>query len=215
MNQREVRAVIFDCDGTLVDSEPISLRVFVNLIIEQGFQIDHKVAVRKWAGCDLHEVMSEVESRLERKLPVDFLDIFRAQQMEQLAEDVTAIAGAHDLLTSVNIPRAVASNAPQQKVRLCLEKTGLLDFFDTDRIFSAYDIQIWKPRPDLFLSVADSLGVAPEHCAVVEDSKFGVQAGLDAGMQVFCFDPHEELDGFANVPRVKRLHELMDRFAAW
>ena len=85
------------------------------------------------------------------------------------------------------------SNAPLDKIRLCLETTGLRGWFPDSAIFSAYQISVWKPEPDLFLKAANVLGVEPEKCAVVEDSIFGVKAGLAAGMQVFAYDPHNRI----------------------
>ncbi len=208
-----IKAVIFDSDGTLVDSEPISLKVLVELIAERGLQIPHEEAVAKWSGCDLADVFVEIESRLQSKLPDNFLDIFREHQLARLRAEVQPISGAKELLESLTLPFCVASNAPQNKVRLCLEATGLLPFVKSDCIFSAYDINVWKPRPDLFLHAAKQLGFEPGECAVVEDSGVGVEAGVAAGMQVYAYDPHAELDVSDNVVKICDLSELLPLFA--
>lgn len=189
----EIKAVIFDCDGTLVDSETISLAILVECVAEHGLQVSHEEAMERFAGHELAVVFKEFEERLGRKLPDDFLDSFRARQLSVLEERVQPIDGADELLAAMSLPFCVASNAPLNKINLCLTSTGLIRHFDQSEIFSAYQINAWKPAPDLFLMAAESLGVAPENCAVVEDSVFGLKAGLAAGMQVFGFDPHNKL----------------------
>lgn len=209
MPSPEIKAVIFDCDGTLVDSETISLAILVECVAEQGLHISHEEAMERFAGNELSVVFHEFEERLGRPLPDDFLDSFRHRQMETLGQRVQPIAGAAELLQSICLPMGVASNAPLDKVNLCLRTTGLLPHFQADKIFSAYQIQKWKPEPDLFLMAAESLGVAPESCAVIEDSVFGLKAGLAAGMQVFGYNPHEKLPtDFGTVTYVKALAEL-------
>lgn len=212
-NNDSIQAVIFDCDGTLVDSEVISLKVLVDLVEKEGLTIPHQEAVDAWSGCDLADVFAEVERRMAKKLPVDFLDTFRKHQLQQLEANVQPIPGAAALLQAIRFPFCVASNAPQYKIRLCLESTGLLPFVDSQQIYSAYDVNAWKPRPDLFLHAAECLGVKPKHCAVVEDSAVGLDAGLAAGMNVFGFDPHGKLPHRPGVQVVGCLSELLSTFS--
>lgn len=205
----EIKAVIFDCDGTLVDSETISLAILIECVAEQGLQISHEEAMERFAGNELSVVFREFEERLGHPLPEDFLDSFRQRQMGVLEERVQPIAGADELLASMTLPFCVASNAPLNKVNLCLKTTGLIRHFSTDRIFSAYQVNVWKPEPDLFLLAAESLGVAPENCAVIEDSLFGLKAGFAAGMQVFGYDPHQKLPtDLGPATMVRKLAEL-------
>ncbi len=213
MEVHEIQAVIFDCDGTLVDSETHSLAVLVEYVAELGLHVTHKEAMERFAGNELSVVFREFEKRLGRPLPESFLDEFRQRQMSVLEEHVQAIHGADDVLTGLELPFCVASNAPLNKVNLCLTVTGLLKHFHENRIFSAYQINAWKPRPDLFLMAAEALKTAPKHCAVVEDSHFGIDAGLAAGMQVFAFDPHEKLKLTKDVTRIHSLMQLSPAFA--
>jgi HAD superfamily hydrolase (TIGR01509 family) len=209
MDEHSIKAVIFDCDGTLVDSETLSLAVLVQHVAEFGLEISHAEAMERFAGNELSVVFSEFEDRLGRKLPEDFLDTFRSRQMDVLREQLQPVAGVHDLLDAMQVPFCVASNAPVSKIQLCLETVGLIHHFDESVIFSAYQIKRWKPEPDLFLMAAERMQVAPQHCAVVEDSVFGIKAGLAAGMQVYGYDPHENLTGqFENVQLVRSLSEL-------
>jgi len=208
MRKEPIEAVIFDCDGTLVDSESLSISVLLELAAEFGPSLDYQDALRRFAGSDLAVVFRTIEKQMGRSLPDDFLQRFRERQIPVLKDRLQATEGAEELLESITLPSCVASNAPLRKIHVCLETTGLRRFFTKDRIFSAYEIQIWKPSPDLFLQAARSLHVDPERCAVIEDSGFGIEAGLAAGMQVFAFDPHNIHAHFAQVTTVQSLTEL-------
>lgn len=211
-----MKAVIFDCDGTLVDSETLSLAVLVEYVAEFGLDISHEEAMERFAGNELSVVFAEFEERLGRELPEDFLDNFRHRQLGVLAEQLQPIPGVHDLIESMSAPFCVASNAPLNKVNLCLETAGLIQHFPQSRIFSAYQLQKWKPAPDLFLMAAEAMDVSPDCCAVVEDSAFGIKAGIAAGMRTIGFDPHGKLRGaFENVTFVRSLSELEPIFADW
>jgi HAD superfamily hydrolase (TIGR01509 family) len=212
MTQNEIKAVIFDCDGTLVDSEKLSIAVLAEYVGEFGFRIAIKDALRQWAGGELPKIFSMVENSLGIKLPADHLDQFRSRQLAKLATDLEVIDGAHDLLSSMTVPFCVASNAPLNKVGLCLETTGLDKFLPESIRFSAYEIEIWKPEPDLFLLAAAKLGFEPSQCAVVEDSEYGIEAGVKAGMTTFAYDPHSELKPRDHVTTVRSLRELIPVF---
>ncbi len=214
MNGQPIEAVIFDCDGTLVDSETLSIAVLVELVAECGLTLAYEEALQRFSGNELSVVLDSLEQQLGHPLPGDFLNRFRERQIVVLQERVQAVDGAEELLAALSMPFCVASNAPLQKIHVCLETTGLRRFFGEPQILSAYEIQVWKPAPDLFLKAAASLSVAPERCAVVEDSRFGIDAGLAAGMQVFAFDPNGAHDGDDRVHAVRCLRELGTLFGA-
>ncbi|MEQ9406274.1 MAG: HAD-IA family hydrolase [Fuerstiella sp.] len=212
MDRREIRAVIFDCDGTLVDSETLSLSVLIEHVAELGLQISHAEAMQRFAGNELAVVVREIEERLGGSLPDDFLHSFRSRQIAVLQKQLRACEGADDLLTALQLPFCVASNAPISKIEVCLQTTQLDRHFCTSRIFSAYEIEKWKPEPDLFLKAAAEMEIAPEHCAVVEDSLFGIKAGLAAGMQVFAYRAHGHGFDSPEVTDVGHLAELVEVF---
>ena len=212
MNTQPIEAVIFDCDGTLVDSESLSISVLVDFVAEFGLEIPYDIALREFSGNDLAAVLSSIEHRLNRALPKDFRERFRDRQISVLKEQLLAINGAEDLLSTMTLPACVASNAPLHKINVCLQTTGLHRYFAESCVFSAYQIQTWKPAPDLFLLAAEALGVAPERCAVVEDSSFGIDAGLAAGMQVFAFDPHGVYEKNHGITAIRCLSELKQTF---
>lgn len=207
-----IDAVIFDCDGTLVDSESISMRVLLDLVSNLGLPLPFDEAVSQYSGNDLAAVFRDIESKLGRPLPHDFLDCFRDRQIDVLREQLQPIEGASELLSALHLPSCVASNAPVDKIRVCLETTDLHHHFGVEQIFSAYQIQTWKPEPDLFLMAAAALNIPPENCAVVEDSEFGIEAGLAAGMQVFAYDPDGRHASDQRITATRTLPELIPAF---
>ena len=181
-------AVIFDCDGTLVDSEVLGIQVLVECVAELGLAFPLEEAVARFTGAKMADSIAIIEQRLGRPVPVDFVSEMRRRMAEIFREQLQPVEGVGSVLQSLSIPYCVASNGPREKMEVSLHVTGLLPYFQ-GRIFSAYDIGSWKPEPGMFLHAAQALGVAPERCAVVEDSILGVQAGKAAGMTVFGYDP--------------------------
>ena len=203
-----VQAVIFDCDGTLVDSESIGTALLAEHFSAFGLTLTAEEAFAAYRGRKLAECMAEVEERLGRRLPESFIPEFRAASAEAFRTRLRAIEGALDLVASLSLPICVASNGPRDKIELCLSVTGLLPYFE-GRIFSAYDVGSWKPEPGLFLHAARALDVDPADCLVVEDSPVGVAAAQAAGMRVVAYVPAGAHDaGMAGVPVVATLGEI-------
>lgn len=179
---------LFDLDGTLVDSEILSNQVLVDVLAEQGLHFSLDEAVKRFRGGKMAESIADVEAHFDCKLSDDFVPYLRHKTALAFEENLQPIEGALDLVGSLTSPICIASNGPPEKIRLSLSLTGLLPFFG-DRLFSAYDVQAWKPDPELFLNAARVLGIAPSDCAVVEDSLPGIRGGLAAGMAVFAYFP--------------------------
>jgi HAD superfamily hydrolase (TIGR01509 family) len=182
------KAIIFDCDGTLVDSETLTSEVLVEMAAEHGLTIPLSEAVSRFRGHKLSHCIADMEQRLGRSLPPDFTAEFRTRSAEVLRLRLLPIDGALELATSLRLPFCVASSGPREKIELSLAVTGLLPFFK-DAIFSSYEVGSWKPDPGIFLHAARALGARPADCLVVEDSLPGIQAGLAAGMQVVVYEP--------------------------
>lgn len=180
--------VIFDCDGVLVDSEPLGLRVIIDSVREHGLEVTWADAMTHYRGAKMGEIVEDLSRRLGRALPDDFVPQLRARMAEVFRQELKPIPGVAEALDKIKLPICVASSGPREKITLTLSLAGLLPRFET-RIFSAYEVKSWKPAPDLFLHAAAACGAAPASCAVVEDSLFGVQAGLAAGMNVFAYHP--------------------------
>jgi HAD superfamily hydrolase (TIGR01509 family) len=179
-------AIIFDCDGTLVDSEQLGNQVLVDCAAELGLQLTLAEALAQFMGGRMADAVAYIEERLGRPVPKDFVDRARRRMVAAFQAELRAVEGVEPVLRGLDVPYCVASSGPRDKIELSLGLTGLLGYFE-GRIFSAYEIGRWKPEPDLFLHAAETLGVAPHRCAVVEDSVPGVRAGIAAGMGVFGY----------------------------
>ncbi|MBP0599136.1 HAD-IA family hydrolase [Herbaspirillum sp. LeCh32-8] len=200
--------VIFDCDGTLVDSEVVAAQAWSDYVATYGVDLTAQQALTQFRGVSMNLCLARIEELHGKSLPATFEEELRALMAQMLEQRLQPIAGALEMVQALAVPFALASNAPHHKIELCLRVTGLLPYF-AGRIYSAYDVQRWKPDPALFLFAAQSLGVDPARCAVVEDSLPGVQAGLAAGMKVIALQEHgvhPELPGGVQV--ITRLAEL-------
>ena len=183
------QCIIFDCDGTLVDSEQLGNEVLAKMVTAAGLRLTGLEAMERFRGMKLADCLHEIEQQLGHALPVSFVPDFRERTARAFTEQLKPIAGAVELVGSLTMPFCVASSGPREKIELSLLLTGLLPFF-TDRIFSSYEVGSWKPDPGLFLHAAKALRVEPSSCIVVEDSLPGIIAGLSAGMSVVAFQPH-------------------------
>ncbi len=203
-----IKLIIFDCDGTLVDSEVLSNAVLVEVVAEYGLSLPIQEALTIFRGRKMDECVAVLEARLGRRLPTDFLPGLRVRIAEVFRDRLRPIDGAVELVRAMRGPICVASSSLPERIRLSLSLTGLLPYFE-GRMFSSYEIGSWKPDPGLFLHAAHAMGIESQDCAVVEDSLPGIRAGLAAGMKVFAFQPHEvDAEIPAEVIVVKRLSEL-------
>ncbi|MFC9470334.1 HAD family hydrolase [Streptomyces coelicoflavus] len=182
--------VIFDNDGVLVDSEPISNRLLAGYLTELGHPTSYEESLRDYMGGAMHRVHDLVLERTGQRLPEDFDDVFHGRvfaAFERELEPVPGAVGVLEKLAADGVAYCVASSGSHERIRVGHRKAGLDRWFDDGRIFSSQDVGRGKPAPDLFLHAAGRMGVAPERCAVVEDSPLGVQAAVAAGMDVYGF----------------------------
>ncbi|MEU6578796.1 HAD family hydrolase [Streptomyces sp. NPDC046805] len=182
--------VIFDNDGVLVDSEPISNRLLAAYLTELGHPTSYEDSVRDYMGSAMHRIHELVLARTGQRLPEDFDDVFHARVFAAFERELKPVAGAAGVLEKLavnGVPYCVASSGSHERIRVGHRTTGLDRWFEESRIFSSQDVGRGKPAPDLFLYAAERMGVAPERCVVVEDSPLGVQAAVSAGMEVYGF----------------------------
>lgn len=203
-----IEAVIFDCDGTLVDSEWLANAALVDCVAPFGLRMSCEEAMQRYVGGKMADCVADLEGRLGRKLPDSFIPEVRKRTAEAFRAHLKPMEGALEMLHELKLPACVASSGPTEKIELSLKLTGLARFFPRGRIFSAYDVGCWKPDPGLFLHAAEAMGVSPDRCAVVEDSRPGVQAGIAAGMRTFWFRPAGPLP--ESVIALHRLTDLPD-----
>ncbi|MFG2139184.1 HAD family hydrolase [Streptomyces sp. NPDC048650] len=182
--------VIFDNDGVLVDSEPISNRILAEYLTELGYPTTYEDSLRDYMGAAVHRIHDVVLERSGERLPAEFDAIFHGRVFDAFRRQLEPVDGVADVLEKLaveEVPYCVGSSGSHARIRVALGKTGLFDRFGAERIFSSQDVGRGKPAPDLFLHAARVMGVAPQRCAVVEDSVLGVRAAVAAGMDVFGF----------------------------
>jgi len=178
--------VIFDCDGVLVDTEPVANRVLAELLTEHGLPTTIEQSMERYMGRSMASSLAISEELLGAALPGDFATAYYALLGEEFARELHPVPGIAEALDEIMLPTCVASSGPHEKIRLTLGLTGLLPRFD-GRIFSAADVACGKPEPDLFLHAAEAMEFDRAHTVVVEDTVPGVLAGRAAGMRVLAF----------------------------
>ena len=181
--------IIFDCDGILVDSEPIALRLNALMLAELGWHLSDDEIIERFVGRSMKSNIATVEAHLGHPVPPDWPDRFQAKIRAAHDAELTAITGITEALAVIAEsphPICVASSGLPERIRHSLELVGLYEYFE-GRLFSAVEVTRGKPAPDLFLHAAARMGVRPERCVVVEDSQYGVEAARAAGMHVYAY----------------------------
>jgi HAD superfamily hydrolase (TIGR01509 family) len=207
--------VIFDCDGVLVDSEPIAARLTAEAVSELGWEMSAELAKAEFLGDTFGNIIRRVEEKIGGRVPEDWPARSQRNLLRALERELTPVLGvrrAIEALIAEGATVAVGSQGSHEKMQLTLGVTDLLPFF-RGRIFSASQVAHPKPAPDLFLLAASTLGFAPGQCVVVEDSTRGVKAAQAAGMRVFGYTAsvgHEPMRA-AGAELIEDLSELPAR----
>ena len=191
------KCVIFDCDGVLVDSEPIGNQILVDLANDLGANIDLDFAMRHFKGSHFKECVAVISELVNQPIPDTFENDYRTRSLEEFEKHLKPIEGVTQVIEQLQVPFCVASSGMESKMRFNLNVVGLLPYFE-NKLFSCYTIQKFKPEPDVFLWAAKTMGFQPEDCVVIEDSLLGVQGALNGGFDVFGFTAHDynnELEG--------------------
>ena len=187
---KQYKCVIFDCDGVLVDSEPVSIQVLVDIANEYGANIDLAYGMKHFKGSFFDACKRMISELAQKQLPDSLESEYRQRSFEAFKKDMKPVEGVKGVLENINRPFCVASSGPEDKIELNLGLTGLLPFFE-NKIFSCYKIQKWKPDPAVFLWAAETMGFKPEECVVIEDSISGVRAAKAGGFDVFGYVAHD------------------------
>ncbi|MQA78116.1 MAG: HAD-IA family hydrolase [Streptosporangiales bacterium] len=181
--------MIFDCDGVLVDTERIAVRVDAEVLAELGWPLGDEEIIQRFLGRTQRHMYDEISAHLGNRLPDGWEADFERRYLAALDVELKPVEGVVDVLDVLDVldlPMCVASSGSHEKMRHTLGHTGLYERFE-GRIFSATEVAHGKPEPDLFLHAAARMGVEPSGCVVVEDSHYGVQAARAAGMRSFGY----------------------------
>lgn len=196
--RKNFELVVFDCDGVLVDSEVIAVRVDQRVLADLGWELELEEIVERFVGRSEASFIAAVEAHLGIELADGWDRLYEPWYRTAFERDLVPVDGVEAALDELRLPHCVASSGSHAKMRRTLGQTGLLHRFE-GRIFSATEVARGKPAPDLFLHAASLLGTPPERCVVVEDSVYGVQAARAAGMHVLAYGggvtPAERLAG--------------------
>jgi HAD superfamily hydrolase (TIGR01509 family) len=208
-----IELVIFDCDGVLVDSERLAIRVDVEVLARLGWHLSEAEVIERFVGVSDADFRREVETHLGYPLPPDWEAEVEPLYRSVFSAELRPVEGVVDAVDRIYLPKCVASSGTHEKIRFTLGLTGLYDRFD-GRIFSATEVARGKPAPDLFNYAAERMGVEPRACAVVEDSALGVAAARAAGMRVLAYaggvTPAAKLAGPSTI-----VFEHMRELPAW
>ena len=190
-----IKCIIFDNDGTLVDSEPLGHKCMEQQLAKYGYEVSRHKMEELYRGWKLQEILDDIAKSYDSfQLPDDFIPEYRAALDIMFENELKAMPGVKQILEELKVPICLASSGPIPKIETALRVTGLKKYFG-ENLFSAYVVKAWKPDPKLFLVTAEAMGFRPEECLVIEDSEVGVKAALAAGMDVIHYNP----DGI-NIP---------------
>lgn len=206
-------AVLFDCDGVLVDSEPITNGVLRQMLNESGWAITADECERLFIGRAVRDQRALIEAETGQPLTEAWMQAFYARRNQRLRAELRAIEGVYaavaHLHAQVGGRIACASGADRPKVVMQLEQVGLQPWFG-DAVFSGHDLPRSKPHPDVYLAAAAHLGVDPARCLVIEDTAPGAQAGLAAGATVWGFCPQGHGRAFDGLPVARVFHHMRE-----
>ncbi|WP_208979863.1 HAD family hydrolase [Stappia indica] len=190
---RDIALVIFDCDGVLVDSEPISERVLLAALEEAGVAVDHAYFKAHFLGRSFPRVAQSIRDDFRIALPATFESDYRERLLLAFEAELKPVAGVFDVLDRLAVRACVATSSSPPRVRRSLQLAGLDSYFG-EAVFTASQVARGKPAPDLFLHAAAECGIAPERCLVIEDSLPGLEAARAAQMAVWHFIGGSHLD---------------------
>lgn len=176
-----VKALIFDFDGVVADSEVLANTVLAEVVTELGVPTTVEDAYRSYLGKRFSEIIAEIEKTVGRTLPPSFAAEYQARTLERFRQALVPIPGVREFITKLShVPRCIASSSSPDRLAVCLDVLSMTSLFD-GRVFSASNVERGKPHPDIFLHASASIGVPPRECIVIEDSPSGVTAARAAG----------------------------------
>lgn len=209
-----IKCLIFDCDGTLVDSEFLCNLGLEIKLREYGIKASATKMTEQYRGGKLADILKSIEQEHSIVLKENFTVEYRALVEQLFEKELTPCAGVPEFLSENSLSVCVASNGPVKKINKALEITGLKPYFGNN-VFSSYEINSWKPDPDLFLHAAKQMGFATNECLIIEDSLKGIKAGMAAKMKTVLYDPmnlHAPINGIDTIHEIKELKNILSTY---
>ena len=203
-----IECILFDSDGTLVDSELLSMQVLAAQMAPYGADLDPDKLHDRFKGWKYGEAIEILKDELNLDLPEDFEAAFRRLQLESFDTLLKPIPGVTELLPRLSQDMAVVTSGPMPKVRKALSVTGLERFFG-DNIYSAWEVGIWKPDPGIYLHAAKDMGYGIEQCIAIEDSPIGLVAAVKSGIKSVYLNRFGEESPYDDVIQIESMLELL------
>ncbi len=186
MQRPDVKLIIFDCDGVLVDSEMLSASVLMRLMGDAGLPITQEIFRQDFLGRSFKSAAEKTKLRFNRELPEDFQFKYRFELLDRMKRNLREMHGVKDVLKSIRSPYCLATGSSPERLEVSMEVTGLKPWF-AGRSYTSNLVEHGKPSPELFYYAAHQMNIEPKHCLVIEDSEMGLRAGLAAGMTTWQF----------------------------
>lgn len=199
--------LLFDCDGTLVDSERLCSLGLVLKFKEYGINLDVDELLIRFRGWKLSRTIEVITREFELNLSIDFIDSYRVVVSNLFESELKPIAYIESALKNLSQVKAVVSNGPAHKIQQALRVCGLTKYFG-DNIYSSYDVKIWKPDPGIYTFAAKDMGFSADRCIVIDDALVGVEAGYKAGMKTLFYNRYNEECEFPSVLTFHSMGEL-------
>lgn len=200
-----IKAVLFDCDGVLVNSEPISLSTLVDVLAHFGAPLSGEDVARLFTGRSSAAPIEHILNETGRDVSAEFKPYFYERLFVRYETELHKIADIDDVLAALkarDMPFCISSSSSVQRLETTMRLTGLGHWFE-GHIYSADFVKNGKPAPDLFLHAAGDMGFEPANCLVMEDSVAGVQAAIAAGMTCWGFVGGGHYDGGREIARLR------------
>ncbi len=201
------KCLLFDCDGTLVDSERLCSLGIAIKFADFGIKLDTDELVKRFRGWKLAAILETLEQKYEIKLSEDFVPSYRALVSDLFESDLKPVDGIEEVLQILPYPKAVVSSGPVHKIEQALRICGLTQYFSSN-IYSSYEVKIWKPDPGIYLYAAKDMGYLPDDCVIIDDGPVGVEAGHKAGMKTLFYNVFQESCEFSSVISFNSMKEL-------
>jgi len=207
-----IELVIFDCDGVVIDSEILSASVLVDMLAPLGVVINSTYVQEHFLGCSFTTVVRHIDEVFSIQLPSDFEVRYRQTLIQQFDKQLKATDGIQQILTQLSVPYCIATSSSPSRTKKALNIVKLHEQF-TPNIFTSEEVEQGKPAPDLFLHAAKKMAVEAKNCLVIEDSQAGVQAALNAQMQVLHYSGGQHLKN--NINHVQQHYPHVSVLAHW